>query len=149
MAAMATRTRKNLKVDGALFPGVDDLNLFEGDLSIAAERAKLLEDLGFEVVSEHHFSLRQNPFGWIQSALNKLPGLPRNGLYALMHRRQTGEALPFGLSTAAALLVLAAVIAPFAAMATVIETLLRTGATIHVVARKRDRAESVSAPSDG
>ena len=32
---------------------------------------RLLVDTGFTPRSEHHFSLRQNPFGWVQSALNK------------------------------------------------------------------------------
>ena len=33
---------------------------------------RLLDETGFEPVSDHHFSLRQNPFGWIQSALNRV-----------------------------------------------------------------------------
>ena len=37
--------------------------------------------------SEHHFSLRQNPFGWVQTALNKSRRLPRNGLYTLLKSR--------------------------------------------------------------
>ena len=37
---------------------------------------RLLERVGFEIASEHHFSLRQNPFGWIQSWLNRFPSLP-------------------------------------------------------------------------
>ena len=54
----------------------------------------LLESTGFEVVSEHHFSLRQNPFGWVQSWLNRIPRLPRNGLYTLLHQRAAGEGAP-------------------------------------------------------
>ena len=38
---------------------------------------RLLRDTGFAPVSDHHFSLRQNPFGWIQSAQNRRASLPR------------------------------------------------------------------------
>ncbi len=48
---------------------------------------QLLASTGFDIEREHHFSLRQNPFGWVQSALNCLPRLPRNGLYSLLKRR--------------------------------------------------------------
>lgn len=47
---MGNKQRQNLKVDGSIYPGVDNLNLFEGDLSIAAERAQLLESMGFDGV---------------------------------------------------------------------------------------------------
>ena len=60
---------------------------------------ELVEATGLEIESEHHFSLRQNPFGWIQSALNLWPGLPRNGLYRLLHRRAAGEGAGFGAWT--------------------------------------------------
>jgi SAM-dependent methyltransferase len=45
---------------------------------------RLLEKTGFERRSEQHFSLRQNPFGWVQSALNHFGPGPRNGLYSLL-----------------------------------------------------------------
>jgi SAM-dependent methyltransferase len=48
---------------------------------------RLIVDTGFTPTSEHHFSLRQNPFGWVQSALNKNRRLPRNGLYTLLKSR--------------------------------------------------------------
>ena len=48
---------------------------------------RLLDETGFEPISDHHFSLRQNPFGWVQSALNRVAWLPHNGLYTLLHRR--------------------------------------------------------------
>ena len=93
---------------------------------------RLLGDCGFEVISEHHFSLRQNPFGWIQSFLNAVPGLPRNGLYELVQRRPTG----FGPGTRLALWLGLALTAPPALVLTGLETLLRSGATVHLVARR-------------
>jgi SAM-dependent methyltransferase len=92
---------------------------------------------GFEVVSEHHFSLRQNPFGWIQSWLNRRPGLPRNGLYTLLYRRGLADTAPFDAPTRRALWTgLLAGAAP-ALLLTLAETAFRSGATIHLVARKR------------
>jgi SAM-dependent methyltransferase len=96
----------------------------------------LVADSGFEVLSEHHFSLRQNPFGWIQSALNRFPGLPRNGLYLLLHRRAAGGAAPFGAWTRLRLWLALGLLAPWALAAALLEAGLRSGATVHLVARR-------------
>lgn len=106
---------------------------------------KLLEDAGFDVASDHHFSLRQNPFGWIQSALNRVSFLPRNGLYTLLHRRGLGESPPYDARTRALLWLGLLVAAPFALAATVLETLARTGATVHVVGVRRAAAAAQDA----
>jgi SAM-dependent methyltransferase len=95
---------------------------------------QLLEDVGFELSADHHFSLRQNPFGWIQSILNRIPGLPRNGLYTLLHRRGRDEVPAHGASQRALLWLSSILLVPFAVAATAVETLVRNGATIHVVA---------------
>ncbi len=97
---------------------------------------RLLEDRGFTVESEHHFSLRQNPFGWIQSWLNRTGRLPRNGLYTLLHQRAAGEGPAFDARTRLLLWLGFALLAPPALAAAVLEALLRTGATVHVVARR-------------
>jgi len=98
---------------------------------------RLLEACGFEVESDHHFSLRQNPFGWIQSALNRLPFLPRNGLYVLLHRRASREPPPYDRSTRIWLWLGLLLGAPAALAALLLETVFRSGATVHVVARRR------------
>lgn len=97
---------------------------------------RLLSELGFEIVETHHFSLRQNPFGWIQSALNRISALPRNGLYTLLHQRARREPPPFTAGTRWLLLLLFALTTPFALALTALETLGRNGATVHVVARR-------------
>jgi SAM-dependent methyltransferase len=97
----------------------------------------LLGQTGFDVISEHHFSLRQNPFGWMQSVLNRFGSLPRNGLYSLLHRRSSGDPLPFDVRTRFWLWFWLIVGAPLGLLATLIETLGRSGATVHLVARKR------------
>ncbi len=88
----------------------------------------LLERAGFTCKSTHHFSLRQNPFGWIQSALNRFSSRPRNDLYAFLYAN--GERSAFGKLrawTIFALLSLPALALSVAAAA------LRNGATVHVV----------------
>lgn len=97
---------------------------------------RLLASTGFEVRSQHHFSLRQNPFGWIQSALNRCGGLPRNALYALLHRRG-GDAPPYDASTRRRLWAALVLLAPVALAASLLEAALRTGATVHVLAERR------------
>jgi 2-polyprenyl-3-methyl-5-hydroxy-6-metoxy-1,4-benzoquinol methylase len=97
---------------------------------------RLLRDHGFELDEVHHFSLRQNPFGWIQSALNRIRALPRNGLYTLLHSRSRREPAPYTAGMRVLLLGAFALLAPFAIALTLLETLFGSGATVHVVARR-------------
>jgi SAM-dependent methyltransferase len=101
---------------------------------------RLLDETGFEPVSDHHFSLRQNPFGWIQSALNCAAWLPRNGLYTLLQHRDRARPAPFDLRTRAILFAAFVLLAPWALVASVRDTFRRTGATVHVVALRRPSA---------
>lgn len=94
----------------------------------------LLARAGFAVQSEHHFSLRQNPFGWIQSALNRRSDLPRNGLYTLLHRRAPGEPPPFDAATRRRLLLAALPWVPLSLLLAAVETVARRGATVGLVA---------------
>jgi SAM-dependent methyltransferase len=103
---------------------------------VSALRALLLQT-GFDVISEHHFSLRQNPFGWMQSVLNRFGSLPRNGLYTLLHRRSPSDPLPFDSRIRFWLWFWLIVGAPLGLLATFVETVARSGATVHLVARKR------------
>ena len=97
---------------------------------------RLLAEVGFEVGQAYHFSLRQNPFSWIQSVLNLIPRLPRNGLYSLLHIRDWGEDRRFGLGTRLFLEFMLCLLAPFALMATLTDALFRRGATVHVEATR-------------
>jgi SAM-dependent methyltransferase len=97
---------------------------------------RLLESTGFQVDCEHHFSLRQNPFGWVQSALNCIPRLPRNGLYSLLKRRGAGAPVcgrlgRFVLHSAYWLGM------PVACVQSMVDALLGKGASVCVVARSR------------
>jgi 2-polyprenyl-3-methyl-5-hydroxy-6-metoxy-1,4-benzoquinol methylase len=106
----------------------------------------LLDQLEFEVLSEHHFSLRQNPFGWIQSLLNRCQGMPRNALYTLLHGRAPGARAPFDGRTRLRLWVWLLLASPLALLATLVEPALRSGATVHVVARRRTSERSAQPP---
>ena len=98
---------------------------------------RMLDETGFRYVSSHHFSLRQNPFGWIQSAANRNPVLPRNGLYTLLHDREDESGgRPFDAATRRRVLTQGALWALPAAVLAVAEAVLRSGATVHVVARR-------------
>ncbi|HVJ87536.1 MAG TPA: class I SAM-dependent methyltransferase, partial [Caulifigura sp.] len=95
---------------------------------------RLLESTGFEVVSEHHFSLRQNPFGWVQSVLNRLPGLPRNGLYELLHNHRQRSQFPLAVKLVLWMAFVAGM--PLGLAIEVVAAALKRGATVHVVARR-------------
>lgn len=97
---------------------------------------QLLTRTKFEVVREQHFSLRQNPFGWIQSAMNKSVRWPRNALYNLLHNYDADRgtsSLPTQLGLRCAYLAGM----PLAAGLSAITAALRTGATVCVVGRAK------------
>ncbi|UCE85852.1 MAG: class I SAM-dependent methyltransferase [Deltaproteobacteria bacterium] len=96
---------------------------------------RLLGRTGYRCESEHHFSLRQNPFGWVQSALNRYTELPRNGLYVLLHRRQGDEPPPYDARTRRRLRLAYRLGLPIGIALCGAETILRSGATVHLIAR--------------
>ncbi len=98
---------------------------------------RLIDRCGFELSSEHHFSLRQNPFGWIQSALNRLPGLPCNGFYTVLHQRDGNDPPPFDLRLRLWMWTVFLLATPVACGLSLLEAILRNGATVHVVAVRR------------
>jgi len=98
---------------------------------------RMVENSGFDVKSSHHFSLRQNPFGWIQSALNRYTDQPMGGLYTLLHRGEGGRTVPFSLGSRLAMWMALVFGAPVAVALSVIASWLKTGATVHIVAVRR------------
>lgn len=117
----------------------------------AAALEQLADGLGFATLSRHHFSLRQNPFGWIQSTQNKFRWLPRNGLYAMLHHRSSDLKKPFSQLLRLQLWFCFAVLAPPALVLSIFAACVRSGATIHMVFQKplnrADRATRPSAPT--
>jgi 2-polyprenyl-3-methyl-5-hydroxy-6-metoxy-1,4-benzoquinol methylase len=96
---------------------------------------RLLERCGFECQRDHHFSLRQNPFGWIQSLQNRLDGERPNRLYTAIYSgsQPSGEHPSFALGVA---LWLGLGALPALALS-VAGSICRSGATVHVVATRR------------
>ncbi|MCP4657372.1 MAG: class I SAM-dependent methyltransferase [bacterium] len=95
---------------------------------------RLLVDCGFTCASRHHFSLRQNPFGWVQSLLNRSRRLPRNGLYELL-QPQSGAAARLRPAVRRRLRTAYWLGMPPAVGLSLLATLLRQGATVSVVGR--------------
>jgi 2-polyprenyl-3-methyl-5-hydroxy-6-metoxy-1,4-benzoquinol methylase len=93
----------------------------------------MLEAEGFRVERMSHYSLEQNPFALLQSALHRL-GRPHHGLYALLRgpldrtRRLRLRRLPAYTAYLASF--------PAAAAATYLGSWLGSGATISVLARR-------------
>ncbi|MFN9721079.1 MAG: class I SAM-dependent methyltransferase, partial [Planctomycetota bacterium] len=108
---------------------------------------RLLEDAGFEIESEHHFSLRQNPFGWLQSALNRTGWFPRNALYSLLKNAECEGIRSLSLLKRLALRSCYLLGMPLAIAFSVAETVLRSGASVSMIARSQSAGGSNRAKS--
>lgn len=100
----------------------------------------LLERNAFRIVRTSHFSLEQNPFGFLQTMLNRM-GLKRNLLYDTLKSRslaagREGSRRPLQL---AATLLSLPLLAPVAFGASVAEAAAGAGGTIEVYAGKEAR----------
>jgi SAM-dependent methyltransferase len=99
---------------------------------------RLLISNGFSILDVSHLSLEYNPYGWIQSLLNKL-GFRYNLLYDLLKNpsarsvQSPFRAAPLQLVLTLALLPL---IVPASLGLSLLEVLLRRGGTIEVYARR-------------
>jgi 2-polyprenyl-3-methyl-5-hydroxy-6-metoxy-1,4-benzoquinol methylase len=99
---------------------------------------RLLTSNGFSIRDVSHLSLEYNPYGWIQSLLNRL-GFRFNLLYDLLKNpsarsvRSPFRAAPFQLLATFALL---PVVVPASFGLTLLEVLLRRGGTVEVYASR-------------
>ena len=98
---------------------------------------KALKDRGFHIVSTAHFSMEQNPYGWIQSLLNRV--FAHDLLYSILkdpaaraHRIREYPLQTIATTIAGVLLL------PVAFGLMMIETMLRRGGTIEIYARKEN-----------
>lgn len=98
---------------------------------------RILNNHGFDVRSRHHFSLRQNPFGWVQSALNRWTRQPRNGLYDWLLRNKSPDDKPESFGRKLGYATSFAFGMPIALGLEILATFFRRGATVHVVAKKK------------
>lgn len=93
---------------------------------------QLVAEAGFQIESEHHFSLRQNPFGWLQSALNRTGWFPRNALYSLLKNSECEGTKSLTRTTRFLLRTCYLLGMPFAITLSVVETILRSGASVSI-----------------
>ncbi|MEZ6127185.1 MAG: class I SAM-dependent methyltransferase [Planctomycetaceae bacterium] len=105
---------------------------------------RMVEDRGFEYRSAHHFSLRQNPFGWIQSAMNRLTFLPRNALYSFLLRSREHR---LSWPTRIALMSVFLLGMPVGLGLSVIAAVFRRGASVHVVWTRSVESHPSETPS--
>lgn len=95
---------------------------------------RLLENSGFEIVRERHFSLEFNPYGYVQSIYN-LMGLRRNQLYDFLRSKARGPGDYLGV--AISFLALPFVL-PISLALSAAEAAAGAGGTVEVYARRKD-----------
>ncbi|MDG2336317.1 MAG: class I SAM-dependent methyltransferase [Myxococcota bacterium] len=106
---------------------------------------QLLERCGFDCLGDYHFSLRQNPFGWIQSLQNRWSPQRPNRLYTTLQGGPGAAPEAAGPKTALGRRLMAApwlLLGTLPAVAlSILAATFRSGATVHVVAeaRREDR----------
>lgn len=72
---------------------------------------RLMAQAGFRMVYLNHFSLEQNPYGWVQSALNRM-AFPEGALYSFLKSRPGRKRLENSSLLAKMLLLSAALLLP-------------------------------------
>ena len=151
-AAVLARCRALLRAGGLLVVAVPNLEsiqaAFAGPLWFhldvprhywhfgATNLRALLEREGFAVHEASHFSVEQNPYGWIQSLLNRA-GFPVNLLYDMLkHQSARNVVHPFRVYPIWSLLLLPALllVAPLSMALFLVEVVLRRGGTIELYA---------------
>jgi SAM-dependent methyltransferase len=103
---------------------------------------RLVDRYGFQIRSMRHFALLQNPFGWLQSALNQLTDAPRNSLYSLLHRYGSANQKPLSRSQRIRQRAAYWLGLPIAGVLSVIEAAMGRGGTIALVAELPAKIES-------
>jgi SAM-dependent methyltransferase len=97
--------------------------------------SSLIQRFGFERRSTKHFALLQNPFGWLQSWLNKKTETPRNSLYSLLHRQGEHQDLDIPKSKERFLRMAYYLGLPIAGMISLAEAAAQQGGTIVMTAQ--------------
>ncbi len=97
----------------------------------------LLSRLGFELVKEDHFSLEQNPYGWLQSIYNTL-GFQFDLLYSVI-KNKTSRIISIRKHPLQALLIVALLpgLLLLSMVMTAVEAALRRGGTMELYAVKK------------
>ncbi len=98
---------------------------------------RMLEENGFSIADVRHFNLEQNPYGWIQSLLNRI-GFPHNFLYDVLKNRSARTRMhpvrEHPIQSLAMLLSLV-ILVPASFILFLIEAMIQRGGTVEVYAR--------------
>ena len=97
----------------------------------------MIGSFGFRLLKLHHFSLEQNPYGWLQSLLN-LMGLPENSLYRILKNTSNLQKERLTVSQRGKAILLAASLLPHCLFLSSIMALLQRGGTIEAYFRLED-----------
>lgn len=108
---------------------------------------RLLNRYEFDCRGVKHFALLQNPFGWLQSSLNRLTDAPRNSLYSLLHRGDTADSNDLSARQRRVLRAAYLLGLPLAGAVSVAEAMIRRGGTIAVTAQLGTPPLSAPIPS--
>jgi SAM-dependent methyltransferase len=143
--------RKVMKPDGRLvmsFPNIGSTQgmIFKGEwlhldpprhLFLFPRKAFInaMRELGFDVVAERHFSIEQNPYGFLQSVLNCILS-ERDVLYERLKGNKS-YAKGQGAMSIALQKVAAAVLFPIGILLDCIDSLFNRGATVEYTLIKR------------
>ena len=98
---------------------------------------QMIGSLGFRLLRIHHFSLEQNPYGWLQSLLN-IMGLPENSLYRILKNAPNLQERDLTVSEKGKALLLAASLLPHCLFLSSIMARLQRGGTIEALFRLED-----------
>ncbi len=97
---------------------------------------QLLGSQGFRIEKTSHFSMEQDPYGWIQSLLNRA-GFPTNLLYDLLKAPSArGRAISRHVGFIPPLLLALLAVVPLSLALFVLETVARRGGTVEIYARR-------------
>ena len=96
---------------------------------------RLVNRYNFDCHTLRHFALLQNPFGWLQSWLNRLSDAPRNSLYTMLHRGSGGESTNLSSRQRFLLRTVYLLGLPIAGAVSLAEAAFRSGGTIALTAQ--------------
>lgn len=96
----------------------------------------IVSDHGFRVIRERFLSFEQDPYGFMQSLLNMLPGAPRDLLYEKL-KGNIGYVGKAGVAMDVSHQILGALLLPMGLLETVAASTFRRGATVeYILCRK-------------
>ena len=97
----------------------------------------MMQSLGFRLLELRHFSLEQNPYGWLQSLMNLLD-LPENHLYGLLKNTSLQRRQQLSIYQQGKTLLIAVSLLPHCLFLSLAMSLSKRGGTIEAYFRLED-----------